>query len=147
METYRGVVYPEHLDHMGHMNVRWYTAKFDEATWHLFAAMGLTPKYFRTKQRGMAAVEQTTRYKSEAFAGDLVSIQTEVLELKERSVRFVHVMYDAVERSEIATSEIVGVHLDREHRQACPFPSFVYEGGDEAEWRQRTADTSQSTST
>ena len=31
--TYRGTVFPWHCDHMGHMNVMWYTGKFDEATW------------------------------------------------------------------------------------------------------------------
>jgi len=35
--TYRGIVYPWHCDHMGHMNVMWYVAKFDEATWTLMA--------------------------------------------------------------------------------------------------------------
>ena len=26
--TYRGIVYPWHCDHMGHMNVMWYAGKF-----------------------------------------------------------------------------------------------------------------------
>ena len=42
IETYRGVVYPWHCDHMGHMNVMWYVGKFDEATWNLFAQVGVT---------------------------------------------------------------------------------------------------------
>ena len=41
--TYRGTVYPWHCDQVGHMNVMWYVGKFDEATWHLFHAIGLTP--------------------------------------------------------------------------------------------------------
>ena len=32
IETYRGVVYPNQLDHMDHMNVQWYTSRFDEGT-------------------------------------------------------------------------------------------------------------------
>ena len=56
--TYRGAVYPWHCDHIGHMNVMWYVGKFDEATWHLFAAVGLTPSYLRSGHRGMAAVQQ-----------------------------------------------------------------------------------------
>jgi len=42
LETYRGAVYPWHCDQMGHMNVMWYVGKFDEATWNLFAEMGVT---------------------------------------------------------------------------------------------------------
>ena len=34
LETYRGVVYPWHIDQIGQMNVQFYTARFDEATWH-----------------------------------------------------------------------------------------------------------------
>lgn len=45
-ETYRGIVYPNQLDHMGHMNVQWYAVKFDEATWQLFTIVGLTSKLY-----------------------------------------------------------------------------------------------------
>ena len=55
IETYRGAVYPWHCDHMGHMNVMWYVGKFDEATWNLFAAMGVTAAFLKENQRGMAA--------------------------------------------------------------------------------------------
>ena len=41
-ETFRGVVYPWHLDHMGHMNVQFYTARFDEATGGEFVKFCLT---------------------------------------------------------------------------------------------------------
>ena len=63
--TYRGTVYPWHFDHVGHMNVMWYVGKFDEATWQFFNALGLTPQYLRTAQRGMAAVEQHISYMRE----------------------------------------------------------------------------------
>ncbi len=31
IETYRGVVYPWQMDQMDHMNVQFYTARFDQA--------------------------------------------------------------------------------------------------------------------
>ena len=40
--TQRGTVYPWECDHMGHMNVRWYAAKFDDACWQLLANLALT---------------------------------------------------------------------------------------------------------
>ena len=58
---------------MGHMNVMWYVGKFDEATWHLFHAIGITPTFLRENNRGMAAVEQTIQYKRELLAGDIVT--------------------------------------------------------------------------
>ena len=74
IETYRGVVYPNQLDHMDHMNVQWYTSKFDGGTWHLFSAVGITSDYIRKTNRGMAAVEQITKYKAEAMSGDLLVV-------------------------------------------------------------------------
>lgn len=125
METYRGVVYPHHHDHMGHMNVQWYTAKFDEATWHLFSAGGITAAYVRDTNRGMAALEQVTKYKAEAFAGDLLIIKSKMLEVNNKTLRFLHTMYNAETGAELATSELVGAHLDREKRKACPFPDDI----------------------
>lgn len=125
IETYRGVVYPNQLDHMDHMNVQWYTAKFDEATWHLFSAVGITSRYIHDQQRGMAALEQTTRYKSEVVAGDLLVIKSEILEVKEKTLRFLHTMYNAETEKEVATSELLGVHLDRTKRKSCLFPPDI----------------------
>ena len=67
--TYRGTVYPWQCDHIGHMNVMWYVGKFDEATWNLFAEVGMTPTYLRNEGRGMAAVQQNITYKRELLAG------------------------------------------------------------------------------
>lgn len=125
METYRGVVYPQHEDHMGHMNVQWYTQKFDEATWHLFSAAGLTADYMRTHNRGMAALEQNIKYKAEAVAGDLLVITSHFLEVNNKTLRFFHSMTNAETGVELATSETVGAHLDKEIRRACPLPEFV----------------------
>ena len=125
IETYRGVVYPHQLDHMGHMNVQWYVAKFDEGTWHLFASVGITPQYIRDNKRGMAALEQVTQYKSEALAGDLLVVRSEILAVKDKTLRFRHSMTNAETGAEIATTELLAVHLDREARKSCPLPEDI----------------------
>jgi len=93
--TYRGTVYPWHCDHVGHMNIMWYTGKFDEANWNLLAKIGLTPSYLRESGRGMAAVQQHVTYKRELLAGDIVEVQSQLLEIGEKSIRFVHEMRNA----------------------------------------------------
>src|SRR5262245_52202171 len=92
--TYRGAVYPSQCDHMGHMNVSHYVAKFDEATWQLFAAIGLTRARLQAESRGMAGLEQNIEYKRELFAGDVVTVTSAILEVKEKVLRFVHEMRD-----------------------------------------------------
>ena len=73
--TYRGAVYPWHCDHMGHMNVMWYVGKFDEATWNLFASIGITAAYVREQRHGMAGLQQNITYKKELHAGDVVVVR------------------------------------------------------------------------
>jgi acyl-CoA thioester hydrolase len=110
---------------MDHMNVQWYTSKFDQATWHLISTVGITNEYIRNNQRGMAALEQTTKYQSEVMAGDLLVIKSKILEVTEKTIRFLHIMYNAETESEVATSELLAVHLDREKRKSCAFPEDI----------------------
>jgi acyl-CoA thioester hydrolase len=125
--TYRGTVYPWHCDHVGHMNVMWYVGKFDEATWHLFSELGLTPTFLRTSHRGMAAVDQRISYIAELHAGDIVTVRTGVLEIRERSLRFFHEMRNDETDTVAATTELKAVHLDTKARKACAFPEAVIE--------------------
>lgn len=119
--TYRGTVYPWHCDHVGHMNVMWYVGKFDEATWQFFNLLGLTPSYLRAAGRGMAAVDQHICYLQEVRAGDVVSVRTTLLEIKAKSIRFVHEMTNDETGAVVAHTTLKGVHMDTAARKSCPF--------------------------
>jgi acyl-CoA thioester hydrolase len=123
--TYRGAVYPWQCDHVGHMNIMWYVGKFDEANWNMFARLGLTPSYLRQSGRGMAGVQQNITYKRELFAGDIVEIRSRLLELREKSIRFLHEMRNAETGEIAATCEITAVHLDRQAHKSMPFEDAV----------------------
>ncbi len=125
--TYRGMIYPWQCDHMGHMNVMWYTSKFDEATWNLMALIGVTPTYMREQNRGMAAVQQNTAYKKELAAGDLIIVRSRILEVREKVIRFQHELINDEHNEVAATSELTGVHIDLHTRKACPFPPEILE--------------------
>ncbi len=121
VETYRGAVYPWHCDHMGHMNVMWYVGKFDEATWNLAAMMGMTTQYMKANNRGWAAVDQRIAYKREAMPGDVLTIRTALLEVKPKSVRFVHEMRRGEAGDHLATMLVTGVHIDTVARKSVVF--------------------------
>ncbi len=123
--TYRGTVYPWHCDQVGHMNVMWYVGKFDEATWNLFALIGLTPSYLRDNARGMAAVQQNISYRRELLPGDVVEVESRVLSIGEKVIRFEHEMRNGETGEVAATCELTAVHLDRDSRRACPFPEAI----------------------
>jgi acyl-CoA thioesterase FadM len=68
-DTYRGLVYPWSIDHVGHVNVQSYVGRFDEASWHFLANFGLTPAELRRSDRAVVALAQVVRYKSDVLAG------------------------------------------------------------------------------
>ena len=125
--TYRGIIYPWHCDHMGHMNVMWYTSKFDEACWQLLSMLGLNLAWFKQDGTGMAAVEQHTQYKRELHPGDTVTIQSALLEVKDKSIHMLHKMIDDATGQVAATTVIVGVHIDAIIRKAIRLPEDVRE--------------------
>jgi acyl-CoA thioester hydrolase len=108
-----------HPDHMGHMNVMWYTGKFDEACWQLLAMLGLRPSRFAEDGTGMVAVEQRIEYKRELHAGDAVRIQSSVSEVTDNK------MVDDVTGELAATTVVVGVHIDVRIRKAIRLPDDV----------------------
>src|SRR5688572_16247922 len=125
IETYRGAIYPWHCDQMGHMNVMWYVGKFDEATWNLFAEMGVTAPFLKEHRRGMAAVQQNITYKRELLAGDTIAVRSAFLEVREKVARFVHEMRHAVTGEVAAICLLTGVSIDAQTRKAVPFPEDV----------------------
>jgi acyl-CoA thioester hydrolase len=125
--TYRGTVYPWHCDHMGHMNVMWYVGKFDEATWQFFSSIGMPRSRFLSEGAGMAAVEQHIEYKRELHAGDLVSIRSAALEVKEKLIRFAHEMTNDETGELAARTVIVGVYFDTTARKSLALPRDIRE--------------------
>jgi acyl-CoA thioester hydrolase len=127
--TYRGTVFPWHCDHIGHMNVMWFVGKFDEATWQLFSIVGLTPSYFRGQNRGMAGLEQRISYQRELRAGDVISIRSAVLEIREKVIRYAHEMRNDETGERSAMMIVTSVHMDTEKRKSCPFPKEILDAG------------------
>ena len=125
--TYRGVVYPWHCDHMGHMNVMWYVGKFDEATWHLTAMYGVTGAYMKRENKGMVAGEQRIIYKRELLAGALVFIRSGIIEVGEKKVKFFHEMVNSETNEVAAITFLTGIHIDSILRKACPLPKEAIE--------------------
>ena len=127
--TYRGAVYPWHCDQMGHMNVMWYVGKFDEATWNLFAAAGITTAFLREQKRGMAAVQQNITYRRELVAGDTLTVHSAFLEVRDKVARFVHEMRHGETGELAALCMLTGVHIDAVARRSCAFPEAILARG------------------
>ncbi len=120
--THRGVVYPSELDHMGHMNVVAYAAKFDEGTWNFFNDIGLTPSYLRSSGKATAAVKYEVVYERELLAGDVVTVRTHLTRLGTTSFAFRHEMWNGENGERVATADCTGVLIDRDTRRPVRWP-------------------------
>jgi acyl-CoA thioester hydrolase len=125
--THLGTIYPWHCDHMGHMNVMWYVGKFDEATWQLFASVGLPSSRLRQEGIGLVAVEQRIEYKRELLAGDTISIRSTFQEIREKALIFSHEMTNQETQELAARTFLTGVCIDIKTRKARPLPTDIRE--------------------
>ena len=128
--TYRGAVYASHCDHIGHMNIVSYGAKFDEAGWVFFCEIGITPSYLRGERYGMAGVQQNISYKQELFAGDVIEIRSQLLQIGDKRLMVRHEMRNIETGSVAALCEITAVHLDKREHKACDFPAPIREAAE-----------------
>lgn len=123
--TYFGAVYPGECDHMGHLNVAHYVAKFDAATWNFFFNIGCTPSMLRDPKFGLAAVDQKLAYQRELMPGDVMEVRTRLVEITDKKVRFRHDMIHRESGEVAATCEILAVCFDRSVHKSKAFPPEV----------------------
>lgn len=126
-ETYRGFVYPWCIDHMGHMNVQSYVSRFDEASWHFLARIGLTPSFLTAQNRGLVALDQRIRYQREVLAGSLLEVDTELQEVGDKKIRYLHRMHNSETAEEVASMDLLVGYLDKSSRRLTLLPAEVAE--------------------
>jgi len=130
-ETYRGFVYPWMIDHVGHMNVQFYVGRFDEASWHFLARLGFGPARLKDTQRAFVGGEQQIEYKREVKSGTLIHVVTELLEIKRKTVRYVHRMYDTEADQLVASMNLLAIYFDTEARKSAELPQSALDRGAE----------------
>lgn len=125
VETHLGRVAPTECDHLGHMNVQFYVAKVSDAAWHVMASIGITPAFIRERRQAPAAVKQEIAYLKELHAGDLVRMESGVLEASERKITFFHRLIK-VETGQVAmTSKVYTVNMDLDARRSAALDPAV----------------------
>jgi len=70
-------------------------------------------------------VEQHIEYKRELHAGDLISVRSAVLEVKEKSIRFAHEMTNEENGELAARTILVGVYFSTTARKSLALPADV----------------------
>lgn len=121
-ETYRGYVMSDETDSNDHMNVQYYTKKFDMASGQFFARLGFNYKELSNNTLGIVYVESTIRYIREIFEDEPIHITSSVVALKGKVVTFKHELRSSVTDDVHAEGIMKWVMFDKNKRKAVPLP-------------------------
>jgi acyl-CoA thioester hydrolase len=109
INTFRGVVTASEYDATSSMNSQMYATRFDQATWLLLQALGVTPSSVRQEGLRIAVIRQNFQFLRELRGGELVRIRSGFLTVGEKYFRMLHQMYDDDSNKMVATCDIVAV--------------------------------------
>jgi acyl-CoA thioester hydrolase len=124
---YRAEITRDHLDAMGHMNIRWYLAFYDEAAWAFFATFGMDEHYFRERRGGGFALQHHLRYLAEVRLGECVAVHGRLLSYSAKRIHFMGFMINETQGRLASTLEALGAHADMNTRRLSPFPPDLAE--------------------
>lgn len=120
VECFRGVIYPWHCDHQGHMTVMHYVGMFDQAFWHLTSAIGFSRAELDRTNRGFVDVKSTIEYKAEQGVGSLLVIDGGLVRFGTSSISPFFRMKNCETGELAATMESVTVYFDLASRTKVP---------------------------
>lgn len=115
--TLLGVAHPWMGDTMGHMNVRYYMAMFDDASFQLLGRIS-SPDADRKAGLGWADVRCEIDYKHETPVGTLLTVTSAVLQLGTKSLTYEHTMSNTGSGVVHAVARITSVRFDLAGRRA-----------------------------
>lgn len=124
MRSYNGMVYPAMADAMGHMNVQHYVAAFDQAMWHVVAALGYDTGWQRSLGQGWADVLHETHFMQELAVGELFQVHTDIEAVGTSSLTLRHRMENR-QGDAVATMKMKTVYFDLGARRAIPLPESL----------------------
>lgn len=130
IETLRAVAQPWQCDAMGHMNVRFYTGYFDDASSQFVGTLGGGVEQLGTADLGWADVHHVVEFKEEVKSGGLLTVTTRVIKIGRTSLTFQHQLM-GLSGNIHATMEVVTVMFDLKARRATTFPDDIRRAAEE----------------
>lgn len=114
--VHRGSVNAWECDERGHMNVQFFAGRSSDAGYALARLLGLVPG-----ATSFAILQHHIRYHRELMAGDLLSIDAAVLEMRGKTLRAVQHFREDVSGALAATFVLDAGHLDLTTRRLTPW--------------------------
>lgn len=125
LPTLEIAVRPEWIDYNGHTNMAYYVVMFDKATDVLFDAIGCGQSYRREAGFTMYAMESHVTYARETKLGDPLRIEARLIDADTKRLHFFCRMTMAEGGEQVATFEMLALHVDLSGPRAALFPAAV----------------------
>ncbi|HUD52007.1 thioesterase family protein [Parvibaculum sp.] len=125
IESNRSVVNPWECDTNGHMNARFFMARFSDAQGHMWAHAGLGRHEQAAAGLATATVEMRLVYFRELLAGETLVVRTGLVEAGEKTLRYRHWLFNAETGKPACAAEGLGLLFSRETRKAVPIPDSI----------------------
>jgi acyl-CoA thioesterase FadM len=127
IETFKGVIDAREYDPNAHMNTQAYVSRFDQATWFLLAAAGLTPRTVRDRKRRVAVLRQGFNFVHELKGSELIVIRSGFVAVGDKHLRFQHRMIDVETDKLMAACAGTAVEVDLENERAVAIEPEIKE--------------------
>ncbi|HTU02758.1 MAG TPA: thioesterase family protein [Candidatus Sulfotelmatobacter sp.] len=121
----RMTVPESYRDANGHMNMRWYSAIFDEAGDALYLHLGLTPEYHRAHKTGTFDLEHHTYFVGEVFPADVLAIHVRVIGRSAKRFHYLMFMVNETRGTLAAIFECMNTFADLTSRRTAPYPAEI----------------------
>jgi len=125
IETYKGAVLASEYDPETHMNTQLYSTRFDQATWFLLSAIGISPATMKKEGRRFAVIRQSYQMMRELRGGDLVKIESGFVGVGGKYIRFIHRMSDNSTGALVATSDCTAVIASLKSGKSVALPARI----------------------
>ena len=125
METYRGYVMTDEIDSNGHMNVQFYTKKFDLASGQLLARIGYDFQDDMHENTGFAYVESTIKYLKEVMEDSPIHVISEIYEVGNKVVTVKHSLIHSVKNTVHSECHMKWVLFDKQIRKSIVLPESL----------------------
>ena len=125
VETFKGAVLASEYDAEAHMNSPMYVSRFDQATWFLLHAVGVTPASIKKQKLRVAIVRQNYQFLKELRGGELVTTSSGFVAVGQKYLRFVHRMVDGATSQLLATSDCTAVMASLKTGRSVALPAAL----------------------
>ncbi|GLQ05489.1 acyl-CoA thioesterase [Sneathiella chinensis] len=126
IESYRGHVLSNECDLFGHMNVTFYNACLAQAMTTMMTSVGVDPEEAAETRRGLAAVEQNSKYYAELLAGDIIHMESGVLKSSNKTISFHHKLFNSATNVLAYECVVTAAYMDLDARTAIPLDTAVH---------------------